>query len=119
MRRTVEIDLATNEMIYRLISDGGDLGGASLAHVEDIELDIGQTVRKQFRIVERDPLSARAEMQVTTSLERGDWRVRLNVHARLTSSAETFHFAAELEAFEGGAPFITRDWTLDIPRKLV
>ena len=38
MRRRVEIDLTTNEMVYTLRGDGGELGGAALARLEDIDI---------------------------------------------------------------------------------
>jgi hypothetical protein len=119
MRRSVEIDLATNEMVYTLVSDGGELGGAALAHIEEIALEIGHTMRKKFRILEQDPLSAGAEMQVATSLARDDWRVRIDLRTSLSATKETFHFTAELDAFEADEIFETRRWTTDIPRRLV
>src|SRR5690606_21767704 len=35
MRRSIEIDLTTNEMVYTLRGDGGELAGASLARIVD------------------------------------------------------------------------------------
>ena len=49
-------------MVYNLRSDGGELGGAALARIEEINLDIGYTITKRFGSPKNDPLSAQAEL---------------------------------------------------------
>jgi hypothetical protein len=115
-RRSIEIDLTTNEMTYTLHSDGGD-GGASLARIEEINLDLGVTLMKRYRIIEDDSLSAQTELAQTTTLRRGDWAIRVDCRTRLTATAEAFQFSADLEAFENEAPFAERRWTIAIPRR--
>jgi hypothetical protein len=119
MRRTVEIDLTSNEWVYTLHGDGGEFGGAELARIEEIALDIGYTLTKRYRIVEDDPLSAVTEIDQTATLIRGDWQVRLESSTRLTSTAEDFVFTGELKALESGEPFESRQWELKIPRRLL
>ena len=119
MKRTVEIDLATNEIVYKLLSDGGEFGGASLARIEDIDLDIGYTLQKRYRIIETDPLSAQTEFSQSALLRRGDWSVRVECRTRLTSTAEVFQFSGDLEAFEGDKSVTRRDWAIAIPRMLL
>jgi hypothetical protein len=119
LRRTIEIDLASNEMVYTLRGDGGELGGAALARIEEIGLDIGYTLTKRYRIIEDDALSAATELAQSATLRRGDWSVRLECRTRLTATAETFQFSGTVQAFEGSEPFTARDWTLAIPRKLL
>ncbi|MDX1710664.1 MAG: CocE/NonD family hydrolase [Rhodovibrionaceae bacterium] len=119
MRRTVEIDLASNETVYTLYGDGGEFGGAALARIEEIGLDIGYTLMKRYRIMEDDPLSAQTELVQKAQLKRDDWSVRLECRMRMSSTAEAFQFSGELEALEAGQPFAHRDWVLAIPRKLL
>ena len=119
MRRTIEIDLATNEMVYTLRGDGGEFGGAALARIEEIGLDIGYTLTKRYRILEEDALSAETELTQSATLTRGDWSIRLECRTRLTATSEAFQFSGDLQAFEGTAPFASRNWVLAIPRKLL
>lgn len=119
MRRTIEIDLTSNEMVYTLESDGGEFGGASLARIEDIGLELGYTLFKRYRILETDPLSAETEFVQKALLRRDGWSVRIECRTRLSSTAESFQFSGSIEAFEGDGPFAERRWTLAIPRLLV
>jgi hypothetical protein len=119
MRRSIEIDLTTNEMVYTLRSDGGELDGASLARIEEIDLDLGYTLFKRYRILENDPLSAQTELMQTALMKRRDWSVRLECRTRLAATIETFQFSGELEAYEGDRLVKRHDWTLAIPRSLL
>jgi putative CocE/NonD family hydrolase len=119
LRRRVEIDLTTNEMVYTLRGDGGELGGAALARIEAIGLDIGYTMMKRYRIIEDDPLSAQTELSQSATLRRDGWSIRVDCRTRLAATADAFQFSGDIEAFEGDMPFETRHWTLAIPRKLL
>ena len=119
MRRTVEIDLTTSEMIYTLKGDGGEFGGASLARLEEIDLDLGYTQMKRYRILEHDPLSAETELVQSAVLRRDGWAVRIECRTRLRATAQAFSFTGDLEAFENDTPFATRRWTQSVPRRLV
>ncbi len=116
LRRSVEIDLATNEMVYTLKSDGGEFDGASLAHLGAIDLDIGYTMMKRYRVIESDPLSAQTELHQRALLRRGDWEVRMTCVTRLTATATAFQVSGDVEAFEGDQEIAHRQWTLAIPR---
>jgi uncharacterized protein len=119
MRRTIEIDLATNEVVYNLSSDGGEFGGASLARIEAINLDLGYTINKRFRIAENDPLSAQVEFSQRMIMRRADWSVRVESRTKMTATAELFQFSGDIEAFEGDDLFEQRVWSLSVPRRLV
>lgn len=119
MTRRVEIDLTTNETVYTLRSDGGELDGASLARIEAIGLEIGAKLMKRYRILEDDPTSAQTEIHSMVSLCRGDWRVRVECRSRLSTTAEAFQFGCDLEAFEGDAPALEKSWHVAIPRQLL
>lgn len=118
-KRTLEIDLTSNEMVYTCSSDAGEFGGASLARLEDIDLDLGYTLIKRYRIIEGDPLSAQTEFEQTALMRRGDWQIRLECRSRLSATAEHFQFGCDLIAYEGDEPFARREWSLAIPRLLL
>lgn len=115
-RRMIEIDLATNEMVYTLRGDGGEFGGASVARIEEIDLELGYHQEKQHRIVEEDPLSAKTEFEQFATLRRGDWNVRLDCRTLLSATRQSFEFSGELKAFENDDVFAERQWTVSIPR---
>lgn len=119
MRRRLETDLTTNEVVYTLHSDAGEFGGASLARLEEIDLDLGYTLLKRYRIIENDPLSAQAEFDQTTLLRRGDWSVRIECRTRLSATAQAFQFTGDLVVYEGDETIARRDWAIAIPRALV
>lgn len=112
-------DLTTNETIYRLHSDAGELGGAALARIDSIDLEIGKRFEKHYRISETDPLSARVDTNYTTSFRREGWNIRVDVRTRLAASHDAFHFSASLEAFEDDARIFAQHWDTPIARDLV
>ncbi len=118
-RRSIEIDLATNEMVYTLQGDGGEFGGASLARIDEINLDIGYRQMKRYRILEDDPISAETTFDQSAVLRRKDWSVRVDCRTRLSATAEMFQFTGDLEAWDGDELFATKRWTLAIPRRLL
>jgi hypothetical protein len=117
MTRSIKIDLTTNEMIYTL--EAGEFPGAAMARIEEIDLDLGYTQMKRYRILEDDPLSAQTEFSQSAVLRRDGWSVRIDCRTRLTATAQAFQFTGDLEVFENDSPFATRRWTVSIPRKLL
>ncbi|MGH7856704.1 MAG: CocE/NonD family hydrolase C-terminal non-catalytic domain-containing protein, partial [Candidatus Binatia bacterium] len=118
-QRTIERDLSTNETVYTTFVEGGDFGAAGLARVEAIGLEVGQSMRKRFRIREDDPLSARAEIEQKTRLSRGDWSTRIETRTEFRATPKTFELHAELRAFEGDTRVFERIWDRSIPRDMV
>ena len=84
-----------------------------------IGLEVGTRGKYRFHIDEGDPLSAVAEMQKTETIERGDWRVRIETAMRMSCTRDTFRLTASLRAFEGEAEVCHRDWNREIPRDFV
>lgn len=118
-RRKVELDLTTEETIYTTYGDGGDFDGAALTRIEDIDLTLGYTMHKEFRIGENDPLTARAAIEQKTVFRRGDWSVRIECRTALSSDADNFRLRATLEAWEGEGRVFEREWDEIIPRDLL
>ncbi|MDX1383225.1 MAG: peptidase S15, partial [Thermoanaerobaculia bacterium] len=117
-QRVVERDLVTGEVVYTLSSDGGEFGGHSLARLEEIDLELGYTLRKRHRMAPFDPLTARSEIEQTALLRRGDWEVRLASTMSLAAAPRHLDFEAELRAHEGGDEVRVRRWQVKVPRRL-
>jgi len=116
LKRSVERDLATGETVYRVVADSGEFGGASVAHIEDIDLTVGYTLWRTYRIREYDPSTAEVVIEQRTELRRGAWSTRLDCTTRLTADADDFRLQATLVASEGDEVLVTREWDERIPR---
>jgi len=119
VQRSIRRDLTTNETVYTVHSDAGDFSGAALARIEDIDLTVGYTMTRTYRIGEDDPLSASMTIEQKTSLGRGDWQTRMHLITELRADTENFHLKARLVAHEGDELFVERQWDEAIPRRLV
>lgn len=116
-KRTMELDLASNEMVYTLHSDGGEFDGHALAHLPDIETDLGYTFTKRHRIADDDPQSAKTEICQTVRLRRADWDIRVESHVQVQAAGDHLDLKATINAYEDNK-LITRQWDVAIPRKL-
>ena len=119
LRRAVERDLTTATTTYTVSGDAGDFGGAAVARIEDIDLTVGYTLRKRYTTHEYDPEATATVIEQTTLHERGDWSVRLECRTELTADGDVFRLRARLAAYDGDAPFVTREWHEEIPRGLL
>ncbi|HKJ77848.1 MAG TPA: CocE/NonD family hydrolase [Gammaproteobacteria bacterium] len=119
LRRAVERDLTTGTTVYAVCGDAGDFGGAAVCRIEDIDLTVGYTIRKTYRTHEYDPDVTATTIEQTTLHERGDWKVRLECWTELTAETGGFRLRASLKAFDGDAPFASREWDETIPRGLL
>ena len=119
LRRTVEFDLPTGEIVYKLASDGGEFGGHELAHLEDIDMDLAYTFVKRHRIADGDPLSAKTEVEQMVRMQRENWAIRIECRAQVMADVDSMHFAAELKALENSELVKSHSWSMRIPRRLV
>jgi hypothetical protein len=118
-RRSIERDLVGNEVVYRMISEGGDFGSASMLRIEDIGLDLSHHVEHHFRIDEKEPLTASTECSELLTMRRDQWEIQVNVRTRLSATREHFLLQAWLSAFEGDEEVFAREWQEKIERDLV
>jgi putative CocE/NonD family hydrolase len=119
LRRTIERDLPTGDVICRIFNDGGEFEGAALVRFEEIDLDAGFALFQRYRIGESDALSARAEIAAHALLRRGSWRAELRGSVELRATKDAFLITAWLTASEGEKEVFTRAWEETIPRDLV
>jgi uncharacterized protein len=112
-RRETGRDVASGEHFYRGVEE------PSLVRIDAIGIELGNESNSEFRIRDDDPLSARAELWRNQTVARGDWRVRTELHLRVSSTVDEFRLKVALEAFEGDAPACRREWDEAIPRGLL
>jgi hypothetical protein len=55
-------------------------------------------------------------MTQTYEMARGDWQVKIDAGAEMTSTASTFELNAWLEAYEGERSVFRTQWTSSAPR---
>ncbi len=119
LQRTVERDLRTGDTVYRVFGDSGEFDGASLARIEDIELTVGYTIQKTYRIAEYDPASAEVVIEQDMVHRRDNWSTRLHCIVSLTADSGNFRLRATMIAYEGEQVLVKREWDESIPRLLV
>lgn len=117
--RSIERDLVSNAVVYQLISEGGDLGTASILRIEEIDLELGHSVKRRFQIDEQDPLSAVTEIIERMMLRRRDWIVQISARTELSATRDQFILRAWLSAREGDEEVFTREWDERIDRDLL
>ncbi|MBB3189868.1 CocE/NonD family hydrolase [Halomonas cerina] len=118
-RRQVERDLTTGMSTYRISTTGGDFGDAAVARLEDIDLTVGYTITKTYRIHDYDPGSAEATVEQITTHRRGPWSTRLECRTQLTATPHSFRIRGLLKAYEGGDLLARRDWDEEVSRDLL
>jgi hypothetical protein len=119
LNRICERDRTTNEAIYTVSTGRDDSNGLKLTRIKAINLEVGHTALKRFRIGEDDPESAQAEVNQKTLFRRGAWTTRIETRTRLSSTVEDFLLEAELTAYEGDELFFSRAWSRRVKRDLI
>jgi uncharacterized protein len=111
--RKIETDLITGKVALRIVDDLGD------AENLDHGLCTGETMTELWEIHPADPLSARAVHTWEQRLSRGDWRVRTQVWAEMTATANHLRLKAHLQAFEGDDLVFERSFDEEVARRFV
>ncbi len=119
LQRTIERDLPTGDVVYRIFNEGGEFDGAALVHFEEIDLQAGFAFCQSYRIGETDPLSAAAQVTARATLRRKRWAPELRSRVELRATKEDFIVTAQLTASEGNDEIFTRTWDETIRRDLL
>jgi predicted acyl esterase len=119
LNRIFERDRTTNETIYTVSTGRTDLDAGKLTRIKAINLEVGHTMLKRFRIGEENPETAQAEVIQKTRFRRGPWTTRIETHTRFSSTLEDFLLEAELTVHQGDEVFFSRTWTRRIKRDLI
>ncbi len=75
------------------------------------------TSTNTFSIVERQPLSARAQCDRRIEISRGAWQTRVETSSVITADAEFFYLTDVLDAYEGAVRVFSKSWTRQIRRE--
>ena len=116
VERSVVADPVTGEVTHRLYVDGGVFGDWGRFRLEGIGLSMGHVFERRYSIRPDEPNSARAVMTQSYETGRGEWQVKIEAGAEMTSTPGAFELAAWIEAFEGDTVVCRRDWRSSIPR---
>ena len=76
----------------------------------------GSIAREWWSIHPDDPLSAEARTHWSTENSRGEWSVRTETYAKMTSDKENFFLEARLEAYEADDLVFEKEITDSVPR---
>lgn len=117
VERAVTRDEISGELTHRLFIDGGVFGDWGKFRLDDIGMELAHVFERIYRIRPDDPNSAAASMRQSYEMGRGDWQVRIETGADMTSTAESFELRAWVEAFERDLKLLRRDWHARIPRR--
>ena len=77
IERSVTIDQITGGVSHRLYLDGGVFGDWGKFRLDDIGLEMGHVYERIYSIRPDNPNSARASMNQSYEMDRGDCRLRL------------------------------------------
>ncbi len=93
-----------------------DVGGSEHSRLDETGLSFGERTGRRFTLVDGDPLSARVDCQGRHFLERGDWRIRVELRTSMSATAESFLITSDLDAFEGDVRVHSAHHSVEIPR---
>jgi putative CocE/NonD family hydrolase len=87
--------------------------------IESTGLEYRLASTDRFAIRADDPLSAVGEISFEMQNGRREWQTRAATRTVLRATATAFLINATLDAFEGEARLVARNWQVEIPRDLV
>jgi hypothetical protein len=106
----VERDLATGETVFHLLEDNG------LQRLDWLGLEIAFVQREVTRVHPDDPNSMSMETIYSIAIGRGEWRTRSETRTMMRSTPTEFLLDATLDAYEGEARILSREWVRRVPR---
>lgn len=116
LERSVTINQLSGEVTHRVYLDGGTFGPQGKLRFEAIGIEMSHVGERLYSIRPDAPLSAHAVMTQSSEMGRGAWQVRIDTHAEMSSTRETFELDAWVEASEGDRLVLRREWKASIPR---
>ena len=107
---TVVRDLAEGTWNQKLVEDYG------VAHIDAINLDVGDGLTCDFSIQDNDPLSATAVWNWHTLRRHKEWDVNIQTTTRLHSTAKEFLIDTSVVAAQSGEEVFRKNWNHRIQR---
>ena len=109
-RRT---DAQTGETVLSILDDSG------VHYLDEIDLEIADSVEKRFRIFPADGESAAQEAAFIWRARRGTWTVSSTVRSTMTCRPDAFQLETRLVAAEDDQEIFARRWSVVVPRLFV
>lgn len=108
-------DLATDVSTLEIINDQGSF------RLDETGTTIRRRTDEWYRFRWNEVNSVQGETSTLRRMERGSWGIEVQTRTVLTSTAQNFHIAAELDAFElngdlGYQRIYSQNWDREIPR---
>lgn len=77
---------------------------------KDNDLRNSFLVQEVYSIADNDPLSASANIHTINKMSRGDWKIRTEIHSKMTVDENYYYQEALLSAYENDELVLTRKW---------
>jgi hypothetical protein len=84
--------------------------------IDEIGTEISLTKLKDFAVSRDGREPPRSLVATTVHYRRGDWDARTETEVAMTSDRSHFHMEGRVKAFEGGKPFMTREFKRSFKR---
>ena len=111
-------DHVTGETVY--VTDGvGGVFGEGILRFDEIGTEVAHSLRRELRIRDDDPLSARYVIDQSYDTGREGWRIRTETRAEMWSDASHFHISGVMRVMENGVQLRERIWAETLPRHLI
>lgn len=118
VRRFTMQDHVSGEMTY--VTEGaGGIFGEGILHFDEVDIEIGHSMRRELVIRDDDPLSARYVLTQSYEMGRAGWRTLVNIRAQMHADQANFYLSATLTARLNGEVAAEREWDVAIARDLI
>lgn len=102
------------------ITEGiGGLFGEGIVRLEDIDLQVAHSLKRELTIRDDDPLSAHYVLTQSYEMGREGWRTLIDTRADMRSDRENFYLTGTLTARLNGDRVAERRWNVTIARDLM
>ena len=115
--RSVTFDINTGAV--HTVTDSEGVFGEGRQRFDEIGTETLHRIRRDLHISPDEPLCASFECRQTYVQSRPDWDIRIEVTTRLTADRDHFYISGDLDAFENGTRFASREWNEKIKRDLI
>jgi putative CocE/NonD family hydrolase len=118
IRRVSFHDHVTGEATY--VTEGiGGLFGEGILRFDDVDVQLAHSLKRELRIKDDDPLSARYVLTQTYEMGRDGWQTAIDTRAEMHSDRDNFHVTGTLTARHNGQIVAERHWNITLARDLV
>lgn len=117
VKREVVFDLVSGSVTN--ITDTEGVFGEGRQRFDDIGTEVLHKIRRELAIAPNEPLCASYVCKQSYVQSRPGWDIRIDVRCHMTATLDDFIMTGELDAYENGERFVSRNWRETITRDLV